>query len=107
MAIGTESWKRAFWAGKSRANNGRGWKWEIKREREREKNEYYKKLLRDVEDAIEDDITRQYIMDQHEKGKTESEYNQNRSKQIDLLLEIAGNYSYSEFVTTIRKSKNN
>jgi len=49
-------------------------------------------MKKNVEDVLEDDITRQYIMDQHEKGKTESEYNQNRSKRIDLMLDIAGSY---------------
>ena len=69
------------------------------------KKKNFEKLLNDVENILTDDILRQYIMEQYEKGTTESEYNENRSKRIDLLLEIAGDYTYPDYVEAIKKSK--
>ena len=46
-------------------------------------------------------------MNQYEKGATEEEYHENRSKRIDILLDIAGNYSYSDYITAIKQSKRN
>ena len=43
-------------------------------------------------------------MSKYEKGETEDEYNTNRSKRIDLLLQMAGNVSYDDYVTAIKKT---
>ena len=54
------------------------------------KNDIYRKILSDVDDILNDPESIQFIMDQYEKGNSEEEYIKNRSKRIDLLLELAG-----------------
>ena len=44
-------------------------------------------------------------MNQYDKGNTKEEYYENRSKRIDLLLQVAGNISYDDYVAAIKHSK--
>ena len=44
-------------------------------------------------------------MTQFEKGDTEADYAKFRSKRIDLMLSIAGDYSYRDYVDAIRTFK--
>ena len=62
------------------------------------------KILSDVEDILNDEDMVKAIMSQYEKGSTEEEYDTNRSKRIDLLLEMAGDITYEDYVTAIRKT---
>ena len=64
----------------------------------------YKKILSDVEDIIKDEEKRNEIMSKYDKGKTENEYSKNREKRIDLMLEMAGNISYENYIMAIKKS---
>ena len=72
---------------------------------ETEKKKFLHKLLNDVENVLNDDLLIEYILEEHKKGDTESEHNKNLSKRIDLLLEIAGSYTYSDYITAIKKSE--
>ena len=67
-----------------------------------EKN--YMKILSDVEDILKDEDKVKEIMDKFEKGATEEEYDTNRSKRIDLLLKMAGDITYEDYITAIRKT---
>ena len=40
-----------------------------------------------------------------EKGSTNEEYNENRAKRIDLLLQMAGNITYEDYISAIKKAK--
>ena len=70
---------------------------------EAEMNKKYKKILSDVEDVLKDDDSREEIMSKYEKGKTKEEYVQNRDMRIDLLLKMAGNISYDDYVMALKK----
>ena len=67
-------------------------------------NDRYKKILLDIQDILEDDDMVQLIMSQYEKGETMEMYDQNRSKRIDLLLQLAGNISYEDYIQAIKKT---
>ena len=43
-------------------------------------------------------------MSKYEKGETKEEYAQNRSKRIYLLLKMAGNISYDDYVMALKKT---
>ena len=45
-------------------------------------------------------------MCKYEKGNSEEEYAENRAKRIDLMLEIAGDVSYDDYVMAIKKQGN-
>ena len=64
----------------------------------------YLKILSDVEDILRDDEKVKSIMSQYEKGATKEEYDTNRSKRIDLLLKMAGDISYADYITAIKKT---
>ena len=74
-------------------------------EKTREKKKFYQKLLSDVDQILQDDGAITAIMGLYEKGATMKEYDENISKRIDILLELAGEYSYSDYVTAIKQSK--
>ena len=62
-------------------------------------------ILRNVEELLKDPETVEMIMNQYEKGKTLKEYQENRSKRIDLLLKLAGDFSYGQYIKAIKKAK--
>ena len=68
-------------------------------------NKGYKKILSDVEDILKDEDRRQEIINKFEKGKTENEYTTNRAKRIDLLLDMAGNVRYDDYIMAIKKTR--
>ena len=70
-----------------------------------QKNDTYRKILNDVEDILNDPEMIEFIMNQYDKGNTKEEYYENRSKRIDLLLQVAGNISYDDYVAAIKHSK--
>ena len=41
-------------------------------------------------------------MDKYEKGSTLEEYEANRAKRIDLMLEMAGNISYDDYIMALK-----
>ena len=45
-------------------------------------------------------------MSKFDKGSTEEEYDTNRSKRIDMLLEMAGNINYDDYILAIKKQGN-
>ena len=47
----------------------------------------------------------EFIMDQFTKGDTEEEYHENMSKRIDLLLQIAGEIKYEDYLTAIKGTR--
>ena len=61
----------------------------------------YKKLLSDIEDVLKDEEKLKEIMDKYNKGDTEEEYEQNRGKRIDLMLEMAGGITYEDYIMAI------
>ena len=63
----------------------------------------YMKILSDIEDILKDEDMVNEILSIYEKGATEEEYNTNRSKRIDLLLQMAGDITYDDYVTDIKK----
>ena len=65
----------------------------------------YRKILSDVEDVLKDDDKIEDIMSKWEKGSTEEEYAKNRAKRIDLMLKMAGNISYEDYVMAIKKTR--
>jgi hypothetical protein len=69
------------------------------------RNVNYKKILSDIEDVLKDEDKVKEIMSKYEKGKTEEEYATNRAKRIDLLLEMAGNISYENYIMAIKKTR--
>ena len=69
------------------------------------KNDFYKKILCDVEDILNDPEMIQFLMNQYEKGNTKEEYIENRSKRIDLLLELAGNVKYEDYLKAIKHTR--
>ena len=74
-------------------------------ENEENKIKNYTKILVDVENIIEDEDKVREIMNRFEKGSTEEEYEANISKRIDLLLEMAENISYDDYIMAIKKSR--
>ena len=72
---------------------------------EPQSNDKYKKILNDVEEALSDPEMIEFIMNQYSKGNTEEEYHKNMSKRIDLLLQIAGEIRYEDYVEAIKRSK--
>ena len=62
------------------------------------------KILSDVENILTDPDKIEEIMGKFEKGKSEVEYAENRAKRIDLLLEMAGNVSYEDYINAIKKN---
>ena len=62
-------------------------------------------ILRNVEELLKDPETVEMIMNQYEKGKTLKEYQENRSKRIDLLLKLSGDFSYGQYIKAIKKAK--
>ena len=74
-------------------------------EEKRKKRAFHQKLLSDVDQILKDETVVNTIMGLYEKGATMKEYDENRSKRIDTLLEIAGDYSYSDYVAAIKQSK--
>ena len=44
-------------------------------------------------------------MGKFKKGDSQAEYDENRSKRIDLLLEIAGNIDYDDYVMALKKTR--
>ena len=75
----------------------------IENNEERSKN--YTKILSDIEDILGDDDKIKEIMGKYEKGKTEEEYDDNRAKRIDLMLKMAGDISYEDYIMAIKKSR--
>ena len=73
-------------------------------ESDKTKAKNYLKILSDVEDILTDDEKVQSIMNEYDKGATEEEYNTNRSKRIDLLLKMAGDISYENYITAIKNT---
>ena len=65
----------------------------------------YKEILFNVEGIITDDDKVKEIMNRYEKGKTAEENETNRSKRIDLMLEMAGNISYDDYIMAIKKTR--
>ena len=70
-----------------------------------ESHKNYDKILSDIEDILRDDDKIQEIMGKYEKGKTEEEYDTNRAKRIELMLKMAGNVSYEDYIMAIKKSR--
>ena len=70
-----------------------------------DRNLNYRKILSDIEDLLKDDDILAEIMRRYEKGGTEEEYSVNRGKRIDLLLEMAGNVTYEEYILAIKKTR--
>ena len=68
-------------------------------------NQRYREILADVEEVLRDEDKVKEIMSKYEKGKTDEEYETNRSKRIDLLLRMAGDISYEDYITAIKKSR--
>ena len=66
-------------------------------------NRNYRKTLSDIEDLLKDDDILAEIMSRYEKGDTDEEYRVNRWKRIDLLLEMAGNITYDDYILAIKK----
>ena len=64
---------------------------------------YYEQLISDVQSALENEDVIYFIMSEYEKGNSEEQYSENRAKRIDLLLKIAGDYSYSDYIKAIEK----
>ena len=69
------------------------------------KNDKHRKILNDVESIIRDPEMVEFIMDQFTKGDTEEEYHENMSKRIDLLLQIAGEIKYEDYLTAIKGTR--
>ena len=44
-------------------------------------------------------------MNKFHKGETEDEYNSNRAKRIDMMLEKAGSITYDDYVMAIKTSR--
>ena len=79
---------------------------EIEEEIENKKEKInYKKLLSDVEDVLKDGGKMKVIIDKYKKGDTEEEYDQNRGKRIELMLEMAGGIEYEDYILAIKKNK--
>ena len=68
-------------------------------------NDKNRKILNDVESILTDNEMVQFIMDQFPKGDTVDEYHENMSKRIDLLLQIAGEIKYEEYLVAIKGMK--
>ena len=64
----------------------------------------YSKILSDIEDVINDEEKVKIIMKKYKKGDTAEEYEENRSKRIDLMLEMAGNITYDNYIMALKKS---
>ena len=73
-------------------------------ESDKTKAKNYLKILSDVEDILRDEEKVKLIMSKYEKGATKGEYDTNRSKRVDLLLKMAGDISYDDYVTAIKKT---
>ena len=65
----------------------------------------YTKILSDIEDVLNDEVVIMVILKRYPKGNTEEEYDANRSKRIDDLLEIAGGISYEIYIMAIKKTR--
>ena len=72
------------------------------KEQDEGKKKNYPKILSDVQDVLDDDDKIKKIMDKYDKGKTLEEYENNRSKRIDLLLKMAGNISYEDYIMALK-----
>ena len=68
-------------------------------------NDKHRKILNGVESILTDPEMVQFIMDQFAKGDTEEEYHSNTSKRIDLLLQIAGDIKYEDYLLAIKGTK--
>ena len=80
---------------------------EVEEEIENKKEKInYKKLLSDVEDVLKDGGKMKEIIDKYKKGDTEEEYDQNRGKRIELMLEMAGGIEYEDYILAIKKQEN-
>ena len=65
----------------------------------------YRRILLDVENLLKDADKVEEIMSKWNKGKTNEEYEVNRAKRVDLMLEMAGNVSYENYVMAIKKTR--
>ena len=63
------------------------------------------KILSDVEEILKDKEKIKKIDDKHSKGVEKEEYNENRSKRIDYMLELAGNIKYEDYIVAIKNSR--
>ena len=70
-----------------------------------EETKNYHKVLSDVEDLLNDKDKIKLIISKYDKGKSQDEYDTNRAKRIDLLLEMAGNISYEDYVKALKKTR--
>ena len=59
-----------------------------------------------IKDAqvLNDEEKLKVIMEKYEKGRTLEEYEANRSKRIDMMLEMAGNINYDDYIMALKKS---
>ena len=58
-----------------------------------------------MEAIIRDEDKINEIMSSFDKGSTEEEYECNRSKRIDLMLKMAGNICYDDYVMALKKTR--
>jgi hypothetical protein len=65
----------------------------------------YKKILSDVQDVLTNDDKVKEIMSKYEKGKTKDDYDVNRGKRIDMMLQMAGNIRYEDYVIALKRSR--
>ena len=65
----------------------------------------FRKILSDIENILRDEDKILEIMSKHQKGETKEEYIENRSKRIDLMLEMAGNISYESYIMALKKTR--
>ena len=65
----------------------------------------YCKVLSDIEDVLKDKERMSHIINSCPKGETKNEYDKNRSKRIDALLEMSGNITYKDYIMAIKKTR--
>ena len=65
----------------------------------------YRKILSDVENVLKDENMIQEIMSKFDKGQTEKEYRCNMEKRINLMLKLAGEISYEDYIVAIKQTK--
>mgnify|MGYP001274013373 FL=1 len=65
----------------------------------------FRKILSDIENILKDEDKILEIMSKFPKGETKEEYKVNIANRIDLMLEIAGNISYENYIMAIKKTK--
>ena len=65
----------------------------------------YNKILSDIEEVLVDEDVIKILMERYPKGETIDDYDSNRCKRIDDLLEIAGRISYDDYITALKMTR--